>query len=52
MADEFNEFFASIGQNTVKKIEKMAADENYDLNENPVLVYCRTVATHCRIPGL
>ena len=35
VADEFNEFFASIGQNTVKKIEKMAADENYDLNENP-----------------
>ncbi|CAB4027980.1 Hypothetical predicted protein, partial [Paramuricea clavata] len=25
----------NIGQNTVKKIEKMAADENYDLNENP-----------------
>jgi hypothetical protein len=35
VADEFNELFACIGQNTVKKIEKMAGDENYDLNENP-----------------
>ncbi len=34
VTDEFNEFFASIGENTTKKIEEMAVKENYDLQQN------------------
>ena len=35
VADEFNCFFASIGENTIKKINAMAADFNYKLKETP-----------------
>ena len=35
LADEFNYFFASIGENTIKKINSMAADFSYKFKETP-----------------
>ena len=37
MANEFNSFFASVGDNTVKKISDLASKFNFELNNNPFI---------------
>lgn len=37
IANDFNQFFCSVGQNTVKKIHSLAEEFNYDLNWSPFL---------------
>ena len=34
VADEFNKFFVSVGQNTVNKIKSLANECSFELNEN------------------
>ena len=35
VANEFNSFFASVGDNTIKKIEVLARQANYNLGKRP-----------------
>ena len=37
VANEFNRFFAGVGENTIKKINALATAFNYKLNESPLV---------------
>ena len=44
VADEFNEFFTSIGQTTVEKIQSLADQSNYDLTKSSFAPRCHLLA--------
>ena len=44
VADEFNEFFTSIGQTTVEKIQSLAEQSTYDLTKSSFVPRCHLLA--------
>ena len=44
VADEFNEFFTSIRQTTVEKIQSLAEQRNYDLTKSSFVPRCHPLA--------
>ena len=48
IANEFNSFFASVGDNTIKKIEVLAREANYNLGNAPF--FQKTIPCQTSLP--
>ena len=48
VANDFNDFFCSVGQNTVKEIHSLAKEFNNDLNRSPLFLKASPLLTNLR----